>query len=260
MHRLVPGEELADPMTAYVDVDRTPVNDCWVMGHMVGGLDGSAAIQGRVGALSDGPDARLYRRMRAVADVVLIGAETVRREGYAAARLDDAARRARTERGLPPTPPVAIVSRSLDLDFDGRAFTAADPASPTFVVTCAAADAGRRARAAQAGEVVIAGDERVEPAAALAELAARGFGTVLCEGGPTLLGEVVALGLLDELLLTIAPLMGGDALPVSVTPPGAPLERFRLRQVLNEADTLFLRYQRDRQDETDDLAAGSADE
>jgi riboflavin biosynthesis pyrimidine reductase len=67
---------------------------------------------------------------------------------------------------------------------------------------------------------------------------------VLCEGGPTLLGELVAAGRLDELCLTIAPLMGGDPLPVSVSPPGAPLRHFALRHVIRDGDTLFLRYER----------------
>jgi riboflavin biosynthesis pyrimidine reductase len=67
---------------------------------------------------------------------------------------------------------------------------------------------------------------------------------VLCEGGPTWLGELVAAGCLDELCLTIAPLMGGDPLPVSVAPVGAPLTHFALRHVLRDGDTLFLRYER----------------
>jgi riboflavin biosynthesis pyrimidine reductase len=71
---------------------------------------------------------------------------------------------------------------------------------------------------------------------------------VLCEGGPTLLGELVAAGRLDELCLTIAPLMGGDPLPVSVSPPDPPLRHFALRHVISDGDTLFLRYERGRDD------------
>ena len=73
---------------------------------------------------------------------------------------------------------------------------------------------------------------------------------VLCEGGPTLLGELVAADCLDELCLTVAPLMDGDPLPVAVSPPGAPLRHFALRHVLRDGDTLFLRYERARM--TDD--------
>jgi riboflavin biosynthesis pyrimidine reductase len=214
------------------------------MGHMVGGLDGSAAIGGRVGALSTAPDAELFRLMRALADVVLVGAQTVRQEGYGAIRLPPQRVRAREAAGRPATPPLAVVSRSLDLDWSARAFADAPAASRTLVITCAAADPARVARAREVADVVIAGDQRVDPAAAMRELAGLGHRIVLCEGGPTWLGELVAAGCLDELCLTIAPLIGGDPLPVSLAPAGAPLVSFALCHVLRGGDTLFLRYER----------------
>lgn len=251
MHLFNPGPELVDALEPYLRVDRSrPVGDCWVAAHMVGGLDGSAAIAGRVGALSTGPDAALFRGMRQIADVVLVGAETVRREGYGPVRLSAEAQEARLAEGRAANPPLAIVSRSLELPWESRAFTDAPADARTVVVTCAGADAERVARAREVADVVIAGDDRVEPARAMAELAALGHGVVLCEGGPRWLGEVVAANLLDELLLSISPVMGGDPLPVSVTPAGAPLRRFALRQVLREDDTLFLRFERS-QAETD---------
>jgi riboflavin biosynthesis pyrimidine reductase len=67
---------------------------------------------------------------------------------------------------------------------------------------------------------------------------------VLSEGGPSLLGELVAAELVSELCLTVAPMMGGDPLPVAVTPQGAPLRQFSLRHALADGDTLFLRYER----------------
>ncbi len=173
---LQPGAPLADPLEPYAQVDRTrPDGGGWVMAHLVGGLDGSAAIGGRVGDLSTAPDAELFLLMRALADLVLVGA--------------------------------------------------AGPAH-------------------EMADVLIAGAERVDPGQAVAGLAALGHRVVLCEGGPTWLGELVAAGRLDELCLTISPLMGGDPLPVSVAPPGAPLARFAKRHVLRGGDTLFLRYER----------------
>jgi riboflavin biosynthesis pyrimidine reductase len=100
------------------------------------------------------------------------------------------------------------------------------------------------ARARAAAEVIIAGRDGVEPGQAMARLAERGCRVVLCEGGPTWLGELVAAGWLDELCLTIAPLIGGDPLPVSIAPAGAPLAHFALRHVLRAGHTLFLRYER----------------
>ena len=245
MHRLERGAEVSDALAAYLDVDRSrPRHDCWVTGHMVAGLDGTAAVGGRVGSLSTTPDQELFRRMRQIADVVMVGAETVRREGYGAVRLDDDARAQRARNGQSPTPPLAVVSRSLALDWNAKAFTEAPEDARTIVVTCAAADPGRRAEAEQVADVIVAGDEAVDPAAALEALASLGRRVVLCEGGPTWLGEVVSADRLDELCLSISPLMGGDPLPVSVTPPGSGLARFELKGAMTEADTLFLRYER----------------
>lgn len=238
------GAEVPDALAPYLAVDRSrPRHECWVTGHMVAGLDGTAAVGGRVGSLSTAPDQALFRRMRQIADIVLVGAETVRREGYGSVSLTEEARQARRQRGQAPTPPLAVVSRSLAFDWDAKAFTEAPADARTHVITCAAADPARRAAAAEVATVVVAGEDRVEPGAALRALAERGFRVVLCEGGPTWLGELVAADRLDELCLTVSPVMGGDPLPVSVTPPGARLASFELRGTMVEDDTLFLRYQ-----------------
>ena len=245
MHFLRPGPVLTDPLEPYAEVDRVrPDGRCWVMAHMVGGLDGSAAIGGRVAELSTAPDAQLFRLMRALADVVLVGAETVRREGYGPVQLPPERVAARLAAGRPATPPLAVVTRSLDLDWSSRAFTGAPAGSRTLVITCQQADPGRLTQARAAADVLLAGQGRVDPGLALAMLADRGCRVVLCEGGPTWLGELVAAGLLDELCLTVSPMMGGDPLPVSISPPGGPLVPFALRHVLGDGDTLFLRYER----------------
>ena len=211
---------------------------------MVAGLDGTAAVGGRVGSLSTAPDQALFRRMRQIADIVLVGAETVRREGYGSVGLDDDAQEQRRRLGQSATPPIALVSRSLAFDWNARVFADAPDDARTHLITCEAADPGRRAEAEQYAEVIVAGDDRVEPAAAMQALADRGRRVVLCEGGPTWLGELVAADRLDELCLSVAPLMGGDPLPVSVTPPGAGLAQFELKGAMAEDDTLFLRYER----------------
>ena len=230
-------------MAPYLAVDRTaPRHECWVVGHMVAGLDGTARFDGRVGALSTDADQTLFRRMRQIADVVLVGAETVRSERYGPVRLSDADQDARIQRGQAAIPPLAVVSRRLDFDWSAAVF--ADVVTPTIVITCEGSDPALRREAAQVAEVIIAGDERVEPAQALAALAERGYGVVLCEGGPHWLGDLVAADRLDELCLSISPKMGGDALPVSVAPPGHPLVDFALRSAMVEEGTLFLRYER----------------
>lgn len=247
MHILERGEELADPMTRYLAVDRSqPKHECWVAGHMVAGIDGTAAIEGKVGALSTEVDQTLFRRMRQIADVVLVGAETVRREGYGLVRLSDEAKQQRQAAGKPPTPPVAVVSGSLDLNWKLKLFSQAPEHAPTIIITTASADPDRVAEAKKYTNVIVAGKERVEPQQALAELAKLGHQVVLCEGGPTLLGEFVAHDRLDELLLSISPLMGGDNLPTAVTPDGSGVSAFELKSTLIENHTLFLRYEVDR--------------
>jgi len=245
MHQLQRGAEVPDALVPYLEVDRSrPRHECWVTGHMVAGLDGTAAIGGRVGALSTAPDQALFRRMRQIADIVLVGAETVRREGYGSIRLSADAQEQRRREGRSPTPPLAVVSRSLDLDWGSPTFADAPDDARTHVITCAAGDRTRLAEAERVAEVVVAGEDRGDPAEAMRALAGRGHRAVLCEGGPRWLGELVAADRLDELCLTISPVMGGDPLPVSVTPPGAGLAGFELKGVMAEEDTLFLRYER----------------
>ncbi|WP_122817438.1 pyrimidine reductase family protein [Nocardioides pantholopis] len=244
MHLLRPGDELGDLLAPYADVDRRRPDRAWVMANMVGTLSGSAAVGGRVGQLSAGPDAQLFVDMRSLADVVLVGAETVRREGYGPVRLAPPRVAARREQGRPDTPPLAIVSRSLELDWESSVFADAPADRRTIVLTCEAADPARIASARAVAEVVVAGEESVDPALAVAALSERGHRVILCEGGPSWLGELVARGCLDELCLTVAPVLGGDALPVSIAPPGSPLRDFALRHVIAADDTLFLRYER----------------
>jgi riboflavin biosynthesis pyrimidine reductase len=245
VYQLERGADVPDALGPYLEVDRSrPRHECWVTGHMVAGLDGTAAVGGRVGSLSTTPDQALFRRMRQIADIVLVGAETVRREGYGAVRLDDDAQAQRRRLGQSATPPLALVSRSLAFDWTAKVFADAPDDARTHLITCEAADPGRRAEAEQHAEVIVAGDDRVEPAAAMRALADLGHRVVLCEGGPTWLGELVAADRLDELCLSVAPLMGGDPLPVSVTPPGSGLAHFELKGTMAEDDTLFLRYER----------------
>jgi riboflavin biosynthesis pyrimidine reductase len=247
VHLLRPTEPLDDLLDLYL-VDREPLADRpWVLANMVGGLDGTAAVGGRVGALSDDTDAVLFRSLRAVADVVVVGAETARRERYGPVVLPDELVASRVAAGLDPTPPIAIVSRSLQLDWDLPLFTSppATAGPRPIVVTCGAADPTLVERAEAVADVLVAGEAEVDPALAFVALKERcGAKVGLCEGGPTLLGQVAAAGLLDELCLTIAPILGGDPLPVSVTPPGAELAHMRLAHVAEAHGSLYLRYLR----------------
>jgi riboflavin biosynthesis pyrimidine reductase len=240
-----PGSALADALDPY-RVERPPPADRpWVLANMVAGVDGCAAVAGKVGALSDATDAALFRALRSVADVVLVGAATVRQEGYGPVRLAPELVERRRAEGRRPIPPIAVVSRALTLDWTSTLGTDGEGGARPIVVTAAAADGSLRAEATALADVLLAGDDRVDLGEALRLLRRdHGAEVVLCEGGPTILGQLAADDLLDELCLTVTPRIGGDPLPVAVVPAGAPLRALALRHVLHEDGTLFLRYTR----------------
>lgn len=210
---------------------------------MVAGLDGCAARGGRVGSLSGPADKDLFRQLRQVADIVLVGAQTVRLERYGPVRLTEAEVAVRVERGQQPVPRVAVLSGSLEFDWSIALFTAtADRQPRPILVTAASADPAAVAEASQHADVLVAGEETVDVPVALRRLHEHGARTVLTEGGPHSLGELAALGLLDELCLTLSPVMGGDPLPVAVWPLGADPTDFRLASVGSDDGHLFLRY------------------
>lgn len=188
-----------------------------VRANMITSLDGGAALNGRSGGLGNEADQHLFAVLRDLADVILVGSGTVRAEQYAGVELDGDRRAGRRRWGLPASPPPIAVVTGRGLDADLPLFT--DFETPPIVVTPRAA-AGRVPVAA---EPLIAGDERVDLAAAVRTLADRGFRRIHCEGGPALLGQLIADDLLDECCLTIAPLLLGATatrlLPVELAGP-----------------------------------------
>ncbi|WP_026251963.1 pyrimidine reductase family protein [Streptomyces sp. PsTaAH-124] len=217
----------------------------WLRANMVSTLDGAAQHEGRSQPISGAADMRIFGTLRALADAVVVGAGTVRQEGYrpARARAEFAALRAAAGQG--PAPAVAVVTAGLELDFSLPLFTS--PLVPTLVLTGAAAAPDRVAAAEKAGaRVVIAGDGAgVDPARAVRALAGLGHTRLLTEGGPRLLGQMVASGALDELCLTVAPMLtAGDAQRIAGGPSVAVPHRFVLASLLEEEGFLFSRYRR----------------
>jgi riboflavin biosynthesis pyrimidine reductase len=217
----------------------------WLRANMVSTLDGAAQHEGRSQLISSSADMRIFGTLRALADVVLVGAETVRQEGYRPARARAEFAEARKAAGQGPAPAIAIVTAGLDLDFSLPLF--ASPLVPTVVLTGAAAPADRVAAAERAGaRVVVAGDGTgVDPARAVRALADLGHTRQLTEGGPRLLGQLVAAGVLDELCLTLSPMLtAGDAQRIAGGPSVAVPHRFELVSLLEEDGYLFSRYRR----------------
>jgi 5-amino-6-(5-phosphoribosylamino)uracil reductase len=219
--------------------------EVWLRANMVSTLDGAAQHDGRSQPISNATDMRIFGTLRALADVVLVGAETVRQEGYRPARVRAEFAAAREAAGQGPVPAIAVVTAGLDLDFSLPLFTS--PAVPTLILTGAAAAPDRRAAAEKAGaRVVIAGDGvGVDPVRAVRALAGLGHTRLLTEGGPRLLGQLIASGVLDELCLTVSPMLtAGDAQRIAGGPSVTVPSRFELVSLLEEAGFLFSRYRR----------------
>ena len=229
----------AELIRRYQVADRTETR---VRVNFITSLDGAATIDGLSGGLNNEEDKLVFDTLRLLSDVIVVGAGTVRAEGYGGIRLSPADAVWRLGQGLPAQVPVAVVSARLELE-PGHPFFR-DAVVRPIVVTHGASPAGRRAALAEVADVLVCGERAVDPTAMVAALAARGLGQILCEGGPHLFGALIAADCVDELCLTISPVLeGGDAGRIARGGPGA-TRQMALLHVLTAGDMLFLRYGR----------------
>lgn len=238
-HRVTESRQL-EASYAYPE----PLERPWLRVNFVSSLDGAVAVHGSSRGLS-GPDDRwMLSLIRDLSDVVLVGAGTAVAEGYRGLRHTEARSKRRARLGLSPVPPLALVSGRCSIDPDSPLLT--DTLRAPIVLTCEAAPEPRRRALADAGaDVVVTGTGEVDLQAALDALDARGLRRVACEGGPTLFGELLRADLVDELCLTVSPLLaGGAAGRIAAGPAADQPRRLHLSSVLHAEDTLLLRYQR----------------
>jgi riboflavin biosynthesis pyrimidine reductase len=212
--------------------------------NMVASADGAGDVNGRSAGLSGPADKMIFNVLRSLADLILVGAGTVRTERYRPVHADQIWSELR-----PPgatVPPIAIVTGQLDLDPDSQLLTSPPAGAQTIVITTAAAPADKRAAIARHARIIEAGEDRLDVTAAIGALRELGYSSILTEGGPTLLGHLVAAGLVDELCLTTSPLLavgsagriiGGVALADATV-------KLSLRHVLTDDGFLFCRYAR----------------
>ncbi len=235
MQPLLPaGDDLDDEQLAQRYAFPEDLGAPFVRVCFVASADGAVSAGGRSAGLSSPADRRVFLMQRRLADVILVGAGTVRAEDYRGAR--------RPTRGRDTPPPIAVVTGSALLDPDSRLFT--DTRVPPIVLTLASTPPERRERLAAAGADVVA-LERLTPDLVLAELARRRLHRVLCEGGPTLFGELVAADAVDELCLTVAPLLvAGTAARIATGPASEHRLPLELADTLHEDGSLLLRYRR----------------
>jgi riboflavin biosynthesis pyrimidine reductase len=237
VRRLLPGPAADLDDDGLADAYRLPAGRSLRV-DFVASLDGAITVGGRSGGLGSPGDRRIFRLLRALADVVLVGSGTAATEGYRPMAADPAVVALRAVLGRPASAPIAVVSRRATLEPGDR--LAVDS---TVLVTCAASDPGRRAALADAGvTVLVCGDDDVDLPTAVAELAALGLEQVLCEGGPHLLRAALLAGVVDELDLTIAPALVGADQPHLLGGPLADVVRLELLQLLEEDGVLFTRY------------------
>jgi riboflavin biosynthesis pyrimidine reductase len=154
--------------------------------------------------------------------------------------------------GRAPSPPIAVVTRRLDLDLESPLITASPAHARTIVITTEAAPAGRRAAVAASADVIVAGRESVDIVAAITALAGRGHRRILTEGGPYLLTQIIEAGLLDDLCLTFSPVLAGPGADRIVAdigplrePGGVDARKLSLAHVLADDGHLICRYVRE---------------
>jgi riboflavin biosynthesis pyrimidine reductase len=213
----------------------------WLRANFVASVDGAAHLDGRSTGLSGPDDKRIFGLLRVLADVVLVGAGTARVEEYKPALRRPSL--ASLREGRPETATIALVSRTLGLNLASPLFTETPPDARTIVITCAASDADLRTEAAKVADVIVAGEESVDLGEARRALEDRGMGRVLCEGGPRLLADLAAAGLLDELCLSLSPTLAGPGATRIVAGQHSPARPLTLEHVLAADDGfLFFRY------------------
>jgi riboflavin biosynthesis pyrimidine reductase len=216
-----------------------------VMLNMVATVDGRATLGGRSGPISDVADRALFHGLRTAADAVLVGAGTVRTERYGRIIASADRRELRRRRGLSAEPLACIVSGRLALDEEIPLL--AEPEARVVILTSSAASLP--ASSAQVDYVRTANDGILDLRAGLIELRERfAVDRVLCEGGPHLCAQLLAVGLVDELFMSVAPKLaggepsGGEALRIVAGSELDPMVELELLAVLRAGSSLFLRY------------------
>ncbi|MDQ1545838.1 MAG: hypothetical protein QOH69_742 [Actinomycetota bacterium] len=212
----------------------------WLRVNFVSSVDGAATVDGKSSGLGGEADHRVFDILRTLCDVVLVAAGTVRTEGYGAMVLDAAAVAARVAGGLKPQPSFAIVSGSLNLDPSSDVFAKA-PVRPLVITT---ESAPRNPALAAVADIVTCGSTAVDPVALVRALVERKLTRIHCEGGPSLFGALLAADVVDELCLTVSPLLvGGDSGRI-VKGDVPDVRAMSLAGILRSEDTLLLRYVR----------------
>lgn len=245
MRQLIPTMAEVEPLDTYLGGSRpAPVDRPWIVVGMISSLDGATSVRGRSGALGGPADKTVFRAVRALADVILVGAGTARAEGYGPVVLSEMASAKRRAAGrVDPVPRIAIVTASLDLDLETPLFTGSN--RPPLVFTTEDADPARVRAVGAVSELRQHGRGRVDVVAAATSLRGDGAEVVVCEGGPSLNGALVDAGVVDELCLTLSPVLaGGGSSRIVAGSDADVVAGYELVSLLTEDGMLFGRWTR----------------
>ena len=208
VRQLLPEPAEIDPFEAHAGADRPPPpGRPWMALNMVASADGATSVDGVSESLGGPADFEVFKAIRAVADVIVAAAGTVRAEGYGPPKPSKAVQAARLARGQTRVPRLAVVSRTLELDEHSAMFTEAD--EPPLVFTTDDPPADRVAALEPVADLRAAGPGSVDFSAMAAILGELGVRCAVVEGGPALNGQLLAADLVDELNLTIAAVLAG---------------------------------------------------
>lgn len=239
LRTLVQGEDVEILSLLFAEARMGPRRP-WVMLNMVESIDGATALKGGATALNDPDDRRLFLALRSVADVILVGAQTVRSEKLGPVRMSDEMLRHRAAAGLSGEPRLAILTRSLGIEKDNTIFS--DPDRRPILVVPADVDRDRMRRLEEVADFVSTDTDNgaaVVGALGPAEV-------VLCEGGPSVNSLLIGAGLVDEINLTLSPVFGlGSSRRIAshVDELDPPQELILDRTLIGDR-SLFLRYVR----------------
>ena len=219
----------------------------WVRSNMIESADGAAQSPGGgTRTLSSDADRRIMGTIRSLADAIVVGAGSARIEGYSALRPRPRYVEQRAAADQSPTPALVLVSHSLDFDLSGRLFQ--DALTRTIVITTDSSPAAKRAVTESVADVIVCGDDEVDLALMIDVLQKRGLTRIVAEGGPTLLGSLLEANLINDMAITIAPVLVGDYVDHSPTRiiAGAKFPApvaLQLAHLLEQDGALFARYE-----------------
>ncbi|MFI1004942.1 dihydrofolate reductase family protein [Streptomyces galbus] len=245
MRRLLPhpAQAPADPRARarWLAEEYAPPEGLWVRAQMISSMDGASSVAGRAGGLANPSDEALFAVTRALADVIVVGAQTARSEFYGPAEPHPDLSQARTTLGRPAAAAMVVISARLDIS-PALLEQPAVPGADTVVVTTRSAPADARRRIESHGiEVIVAGEQSVDPTQLMEKISDRGHKSVLLEGGPKLLGQFHAASILDEICLTISPrTVGGDSSRIILA--GESVTNWSLVSLMEDEGFLFTRY------------------